>query len=159
MVELPADWNEFVALLISHGVEFVVIGGHAVGYHGYPRYTGDIDFLVRTTDRNAAAIAAAVEEFGFTGSGQRLRTVLTQAGKVVQFGLPPNRIDLLTSIAGVGWEQVAEHSLDVDLGCHRVRIIGLEELLANKRASGRPKDLADVEELERVSNVSRAREP
>jgi predicted nucleotidyltransferase len=158
MVELPADWNEFVALLISHGVEFVVIGGHAVGYHGYPRYTGDIDFLVRATEGNAAAIAAVVEEFGFTGNGSRLRTVLTQAGKVVQLGLPPNRIDLLTSIAGVNWEQVTARSLVAELGCHQVRIIGLEELLANKRASGRPKDLADVEELERVRDVS-AREP
>ena len=148
-MKLPPDWREFIELLNSTGVEDVVVGGHAVGYHGYPRYTGAIDFLVRCDASNAARIVGALVEFGFDGAGE-LEEALRTPASVIQLGLAPNRIDLLTSISGVTFDEAARSATTASLDGLPVPIIGRSALLKNKRASGRTKDLADAEEVERT---------
>jgi hypothetical protein len=123
----------------------VVVGGHAVAFHGYPRYTGDIDFLVRPTVENASRIVAALAAFGFSDAHE-IKASLTQPEKIVQLGRPPNRIDILTSASGVDFEDVWERAIVAEIDGLPVRFPDLGSLLKNKRASGRTKDLADVEE-------------
>jgi len=150
-VELPNDWREFIELLNSNGVEYVVVGGHAVGYHGYPRYTGDIDFFVRPNRENASRLVGVLVQFGFEGA-EELEDTLVQPNKVIQLGRPPNRIDLLTGISGVGFEEASQDSATASMDGIAVRIIGREALLKNKRSSGRTKDLADAEEIEKTDS-------
>lgn len=148
-MRLHKDLREFIELLNSHGVEYVVVVGHAVAFHGYPRYTGDIDFLVRPTEENVSRIVAVLEGFGFSGAHE-LKASLTQPEKIIQIGRPPNRIDILTSASGVDFEEVWNQAISAELDGLPVRFPDLSSLLKNKRASGRPKDLADVDELEKV---------
>jgi predicted nucleotidyltransferase len=146
-VNLQKDLREFLELLNSHKVDFVVVGAHAVAFHGYPRYTGDIDFLVRSTLDNAQRVVSVLTTFGFEDAAA-LTESLMQPEKVIQLGRPPNRIDLLTSISGVDFDEVWSTSVAGDIDGVPVRFIGREALLKNKRASGRLKDLADVEEMD-----------
>jgi len=148
-VKLQKDLREFIELLNSHRVEYLVVGGHAVSFHGYPRYTGDIDFLIRPTKENASRIVDVVERFGLEES-ESLKTTLIQPDKIIQIGRPPNRIDILTSASGVDFQQAWDQSVLSNLDGLPVRFPDLETLLKNKRASARIKDLADVEELEKV---------
>lgn len=148
-MKLQKDLREFIELLNSHGVEYVVVGGHAVAFHGYPRYTGDIDFLVRPTEENAARIVTVLNAFGFPAAHE-VKAALTQPVKILQLGHPPNRIDILTSASGVGFEEVWQHAIFADLDGLPVRFPDFDSLLTNKRASGRAKDLADVDELEKL---------
>lgn len=148
-MKLPPDWREFIELLNSTGVEYVVVGGHAVGSHGYPRYTGAMDFFVRANPQNAVRIVDALIQFGFDGAGQ-LEAALRKPDSVIQLGLPPNRIDLLTSISGVTFDEAVRDSEKTSMDGGPVTLIGRMSLLKNKRASGRTKDLADVEEIERT---------
>ncbi len=133
----------------SHGVDYVVVGGHAVGYHGYPRFTGDIDLFIRSTSDNAVRVLAVLRAFGFSDLSD-VESILSQPGKVVQLGRPPNRIDILTGISGVDFGEASAGAQLSHLDGVPVRIIGRAALLKNKRASGRAKDLADVEELEKL---------
>ncbi len=146
MAKLSKDLREFIALLNSHSAEFVIVGGHAVAYHGYPRFTGDIDIFVRPTLENARTVFAALSDFGFGDVGIGLDD-LTAAGQIVQLGLPPNRIDVLTGISGVDFDTVWRGRVDDELDGLPVSFIGLPELLINKRKSGRAKDLADIDAL------------
>ena len=146
-MNLQKDLREFLELLNSHKVDFVVVGAHAVAFHGYPRYTGDIDFLVRSTLDNAQRVVSVLTTFGFEDAAA-LTESLMQPEKVIQLGRPPNRIDLLTSISGVDFDEVWSTSVAGDIDGVPVRFIGREALLKNKRASGRLKDLADVEEMD-----------
>ena len=148
-MKLQKDLREFIELLNSHRVEYLVVGGHAVSFHGYPRYTGDIDFLIRPTKENASRIVDVVERFGLEES-ESLKTTLIQPDKIIQIGRPPNRIDILTSASGVDFQQAWDQSVLSNLDGLPVRFPDLETLLKNKRASARIKDLADVEELEKV---------
>lgn len=147
-MKLADDLREFVELLNSENVEYVIVGGHAVGYHGYPRYTGDIDIFVRSDSSNAARIVAVLDAFGFGNLGADADT-FTKPDTVVQLGRPPNRIDILTNISGVDFEQVwdTRESAELDVP---VAMIAREPLLINKRAAGRAKDLADVREREQI---------
>lgn len=146
-MKLQKDLREFIELLNSHGVEYLIVGGHAVAYHGHPRYTGDIDFFVRPSQENAARVVAAVAAFGFAEAGFDVET-FTEAEKVIQLGRPPNRIDILTSISGVSFEDAWPGRVEAHLDGVRVWFIGRTALIANKRAAGRQKDLADIEELD-----------
>lgn len=149
-MKLQQDLREFIELLNSHGVEYLVVGGHAVAYHGYPRYTGDIDFLVRPTPDNAQRLVEVLESFGFEAADE-LESTFTEPETVVQLGRPPQRIDLLTSISGVDFDTVWRQAVPGQLDGIPVRFPDLDSLLNNKRASGRAKDIADVEELEKVT--------
>ena len=130
----------------SHGVEYLVVGGHAVAYHGHPRFTGDIDFLIRPSPTNAQRVLLVLAEFGFGGVGITERDLL-EPGRVVQLGQPPNRIDILTSISGVDFEAAWQGRVQTLLDDQPVSLIGWDELLRNKRASGRSKDMVDLEKL------------
>lgn len=147
-MKLQTDLREFIALLNSHAVDYVIVGGHAVAFHGHPRFTGDIDFFVRPSSENATRLLAALDAFGFGDVGLDV-AALTAPERIVQFGVPPNRIDLLTSISGVTFEDAWRSRVSSQLDGLPVAFLGRDALLANKRASARPKDLADVAELER----------
>jgi predicted nucleotidyltransferase len=155
LAKLQADLREFIALLNSHGAEYLIVGGHAVAYHGHPRFTGDIDFLVRTTELNVRRLLAVLEEFGFGSVGISERDLL-QPGRVIQLGQPPNRIDLLTSISGVTFDAAWETRVETTIDDQTVQIIGWDDLLTNKRASGRQKDLTDLEKLLSVARSKSA---
>jgi hypothetical protein len=146
-MKLQVDLREFVELLNSRLVEYVIVGGHAVAFHGYPRFTGDIDFFVRPSSQNAARLLDVLATFGFGDVGLDEAT-FTQPDKVIQLGRPPNRIDLLTSISGLDFDEAWAGRIDAELDGIPVRFPSRDSLLRNKRAAGRAKDLADVEALE-----------
>lgn len=145
-IELPNDFKEFLKLLHSHQVEYLLIGGYAVGYHGYPRATNDMDVWVAVRPDNAERLVDAIQAFGFSVP-ELSEDLFLQEGKIVRMGLPPMRIEILTSISGVTFEQCfAERVMDVIDGVP-VNLIDLEHLRMNKKASGRHKDLSDLEYL------------
>lgn len=148
-MKLQSDLKEFIVLLSSHSVKYLVVGGHAVAFHGYPRYTGDIDLLVQPSASNAKRLMAALDQFGLGAVGLSA-DVFTRSDQIVQLGRPPNRIDLLTQITAVSFEEAWAGSIEADMDGVAVRIIGRDDLLKNKRSTKRAKDLADVEELEKV---------
>lgn len=147
-MKLQKDLREFVELLLSRGVEFVVIGGHAVAFHGYPRLTDDLDLLVRPTKDNAQRVVDALAAFGFGDVGLGVDDFIAP-DQVIQLGRVPNRIDLLTHVYGVTMEEVWETRVEVDLDGLKVWFIGKDALIRNKKATGRKQDLADAEKLER----------
>jgi hypothetical protein len=133
----------------SHAVEYLIVGGHAVAYHGYPRYTGDLDFFIKPTPENVSRVVTVLREFGF-GDTSGLEAFLLLPGKVLQLGRPPNRIDVLSGISGVGFDQALATCVATELDGIPVRMIGFDALVANKTASDRPKDRADVVQLQKV---------
>lgn len=143
---LPQDFKEFLQLLNSHGIEYLLVGGHAVAYYGYPRPTGDLDIWVAMTRENAEKLVKALKEFGF--DVPRLSEELFLAeNQIVRMGVPPLRIDILTTISGIRFEDsFPERTTDVIEGVE-VSIIGLHHLKANKQSSARHKDLDDLENL------------
>jgi predicted nucleotidyltransferase len=146
LAKLQSDLNEFVGLLNSHRVEFVVVGGHAVAFHGHPRFTGDIDLLIRPTRENAEAVLRVLRDFGF----DTLKVDpadLTTPGRILQLGRPPNRIDLLTSISAVTFDEAWETRISGALDDQQVSFLGWDALIRNKTASGRDKDRLDVKRL------------
>ena len=140
------DFSEFVSLLNGHGVEYLVVGGYALAAYGHPRFTGDLDIWLRPSGENAARVVEALRAFGF-GSLAIAATDLLKPEAVVQLGYPPGRIDLLTSIDGVTFEQCAARREIFRIKELSVPFIGLEGFKINQRASGRLKDLADLESL------------
>jgi hypothetical protein len=154
---LHPDFRDFVASLLSHRVRFVVVGAHALAAHGRPRLTGDLDVLVEPTPPNARRVIAALSAFGFGHVGLA-PTDFARPDHVVQLGNPPVRIDLLTSIAGVGFSTAWKNRLVVELDGMRVPMLGRRDLIRNKKAAGRPKDLLDIELL-REGSSSRRRRP
>ena len=143
---LNRDFKEFAELLNAHHVDYLVVDGYALAAHGHPRYTGDIDFWVRPTPDNLGRLLATLHDFGFGSLGLRLEDF--SSSTVVQLGQPPRRIDLLTAIDGVAFDDCFARREPVELTGVRMNIIGLEDFKTNKRASGRLKDLADLEQLE-----------
>jgi hypothetical protein len=126
------------------------VGALAVSWHGFPRYSGDIDFFVRPGRENALRLLAALEQFGFGSLGVTLDD-LSAENRVIQFGVQPNRLDVMTSISGISFEEAWSSRVSATLDGIEVDFIGCEALIRNKRASGRPKDLIDVEALIRRS--------
>ncbi len=143
---LPADWREFIASLNSNEVEYVIVGAFALAFHGFPRFTGDLDVLVRRSPENAERLVRALAAFGFSSTGLPARDFL-EADRVVQLGLAPNRIDLLTSITGVEFEEVWQNRVSSELDGLRVSFIDRASLIKNKQATGRAQDKADLEAL------------
>jgi len=146
-MELSQDFKEWLACLIDTKTEFVVVGGYALAHHGCPRFTGDIDVLVRASPENAARIVEALARFGFGSLGLKPSDFHAE-GPVVQLGFAPQRIDILTRIDGVGWDAASRDPSIAEIGGMQVPFISRAALIANKRASGRLKDLADIEALE-----------
>ncbi len=143
---LSRDLREFIECLNSNEVEYLIVGALAVSWHGFPRYSADVDFLIRPSPTNAARVLQALSQFGF-GSLDIPASDLTLTGKVIQLGYEPNRIDLMTSITGVSFDDAWDDRATGDLDGLRVTFIGRSSLLRNKDATGRAKDRIDAEEL------------
>ena len=146
MIQLPPDFKEFLKLLNSHRVEYLLVGGYAVGYHGYPRATGDMDLWVAVRQNNAEKLVVVLREFGLT-SPQLSADIFLQENQIIRMGIPPMRIELLTTISGVDFDSCySERIVDV-IDSVEVHIINLKHLKQNKQASGRHKDLDDLQYL------------
>lgn len=144
------DQRELLEALNAHGVEYLVIGGHAVSAYAEPRNTKDLDILIRDTPESALRVYRALAAFGAQVKDYQPSDFHGHPGRTVQFGLPPNRIDILQSIEGVSGEDAwQQRNCEVLPGDIPVNLISLEHLIQNKRAVGRLQDLADVEQLER----------
>jgi hypothetical protein len=143
---VPKDLSEFIASLNSHKVEFVVVGAHALAFHGHPRYTGDLDIFVRPTAQNASRLEDAIAPFGFVSLGLKASDFL-HPNRIVQLGVPPNRIDLLTTLSGLTFDEAWEVRVTGELGGQAVAFLNRDSLIKKKRATGRLKDAADIEAL------------
>ena len=145
-INLPPDFKEFLRLLNAHQVEYLLIGGYAVAYHGYPRATADMDIWIAVHPRNAERVVAALREFGFDLPGLSLDLFLKE-GQIIRMGVPPVRIEIATGISGVSFgECYAARVVDV-LDEVEVNLINLAHLKVNKKTAGRHKDLDDLEHL------------
>jgi len=152
---ISPDFRDLLMLFAKHRVEFVIVGGYALAHHGAPRYTGDIDLFIRPTEDNAHRVLAALADFGF-GSLDITTSDLDRPGRVVQLGYAPCRVDLITSIDGVSFDEaVREPSLGA-YGDVSVAFLARDLLIKNKLTSGRAKDLADAEALDPDSAPPRA---
>ena len=149
-IELQKDIREFVELLLSENVEFLLVGGYALAIHGAPRFTEDIDFLIQVSTDNADRLIRVIDTFGFGDLGIE-RDDFLKLNYVIQLGMAPNRIDLLTGIDGTTWEESWKASAAYELGGLPIQVIGKEQLIKNKLASGRTQDLADAERLQQSS--------
>ncbi len=144
---LNKDFREFIELLNSHKIKYLVVGGYAVTVHGYPRYTNDIDIWFWIDKSNAEKLIKALIDFGFGSLDIKIDDLL-QPNKVIQLGYPPNRIDLLTSVSGLNFDDCYPKKVQIDIEGINIDFIDLENLKKNKKASGRHKDLNDLENLE-----------
>ena len=151
-MELAPDFDEFIGSLTAHGVEFVVVGAYALAFHGAPRFTGDLDILVRPAPDNASRLLAALEAFGFPVAELSLDAIADRR-RMLQMGIPPVQIHVMSAISGVEWDEAWSDRVEGSLGSHRVHFLGRETFLRNKRAAGRPKDLADIDALEPGSDL------
>ena len=142
------DFVDMLSALSEAQAEYLVVGAHALAAHGTPRATGDLDLWVRPSEENAKRVWNALIRFGAPLQGLR-EAELTEEDLVIQIGVPPVRIDLLTSVSGLTFEPVWAARIEVEIDGLTVPVIGRRALIENKRAAGRPKDLADIHELER----------
>ena len=147
--KLNQDFLDFIGLLAREKVDYLVVGGYAVGLHGFPRYTGDIDFFVAISNENADKILSVFKEFGFGDIGLKQRDFL-ESDFVVEIGREPRKIRILTGIDGVKFNECRMNRVEIQIGDLKVSFIGKDDLIRNKAASGRPKDLIDLAELERL---------
>lgn len=143
---LQKDLREFIELLNSRRVEYLIVGALALAFHGVPRSTGDIDILVETSSQNAERLEEVLRAFSFASLGLSAADFL-RPDQVIQLGRPPNRIDLITSITGVSFEEARASCVAGELHGIPVRFLGREALIRNKRATGRTQDKADLEAL------------
>jgi predicted nucleotidyltransferase len=145
-VRLPPDFKEFLKLLKEHNVRYLLIGGYAVGYYGYPRATADMDIWVEMRLENAERIVSALREFGFDLPELSTELFLKEE-QIIRMGVPPVRLEIITSISGVEFEECYQHRVIDSLDGIEVKLISLNYLKINKKASGRHKDLNDLENL------------
>lgn len=146
MNPLNPDFLAFIELLEAEKVDYLIVGGYAVGLHGFPRYTGDIDFFVEISRENAGRLLRVFENFGFGNIGLTEEDFM-MPDFVIEIGREPRKIQVLTGIDGVDFDECRELQVLVELGKLKLKFIGKDALLRNKAASGRPKDRIDLEEL------------
>jgi hypothetical protein len=146
MIPLPRDFQDFLRLLNANEIRYVVIGGYAVAFHGYVRYTGDLDIFVELSNENAEKLARALREFGFDLPAVKPALFLRK-GKIIRLGHEPMRLEILNEIDGVTFHECYKRRRIARLGRLKINFIALPQLLKNKRATLRQKDLADVEAL------------
>jgi hypothetical protein len=145
-IHLPPDFKEFLRLLDVHKVEYLLIGGYAVNYHGYPRATADLDVWLAMQPANAERMVAALKEFGFDLPDLSPELFLRPA-QIIRLGVPPVRIEIATTISGVDFAECQARRVEDTLDGVPVHVIGLDDLKRNKQAAGRHQDLADLEHL------------
>ena len=145
-IRLPTDFKEFLRLLKEHRVRYLLVGGYAVGYHGYPRATADMDIWVAMEPDNANRVVTVLREFGFDVP-ELTADLFLKDGQIIRMGVPPVRLEIITSISGVQFEECYEEHVTDVLDDVEVNLISLKHLKINKRASGRHIDLNDLENL------------
>ena len=145
-IELHPDFKDFLRLLNSHGVEYLIVGGYAVGYHGYPRATADMDIWIAVGEPNAEKAAMVLREFGMPKEAVSKEMFLDR-DKIIRMGVPPVRIEVITGASGVDFEECYTRREIIEIEGIPVNFISLEDLRANKQACGRYKDLEDLEHL------------
>ena len=146
-MKLQKDLREFIVLLNSTKIKYLLVGGHAVAYHGFPRFTGDIDFFIDLSASNLSALVKVLANFGFPALARQVSPEISP-GTFFQLGRPPNRIDLLTAIDGVSFDEAWRSRESAVLDGLEMWVISKQLLIENKRATGRPKDLEDLRQLE-----------
>ena len=147
---LAQDFEDFIKLLHKNEVDYLVVGGYALAFHGKPRHTGDLDIWINNTEANAEKLVLAIADFGLSSLGLT-KSDFMKEGYVTQIGYPPLRIDLLNTIDGVKFEDAFPNRLSVDVNGFDVNYIGLKEFIKNKTASGRSQDIADLKEIKKIS--------
>jgi len=145
-IELHPDFKDFLRLLNSHGVEYLIVGGYAVGYHGYPRATGDMDIWIGVSESNAQKAARVLRDFGMPDE-QVSEKLFLDRDKIIRMGIPPVRIEVITGASGVDFSDCYSRRESTDIDGVPLNFISLNDLKANKRACGRHKDLDDLEHL------------
>jgi hypothetical protein len=150
-MKLEKDYEEFLGLLNKNNVKYCIIGAYAVAFYAKPRYTKDIDILIESSIENANRVLKALSEFGFGELNISLED-LTTAGNILQLGYEPLRIDLLTKLEGSDFQDIWKNRVTGDYGSEKVFFISLDDLIQNKKDSGRPTDLIDIELLEKAKN-------
>jgi hypothetical protein len=145
---LPQDFKEFLALLNSAKIEYLIVGGYAVSYHGYPRPTGDLDVWVAVHPDTAPRLLQVLTQFGFGGAGATAELFLTP-GHVVRMGNPPVRIEIINQITGVQFADCYARRVNTELDGVPATLIARDDLLTNKRSAGRAKDLNDIKQLQK----------
>jgi hypothetical protein len=144
---LSKDFKEFIELLNENNVRYLVVGGYAVAFHGHPRYTKDLDVWIELSADNANKIIDALKKFGFGSLGLNPDDFL-QSDQIIQLGYPPNRIDILTTLKDLKFEDCYKTKIGVEIQGLPIYFIDIENLKKNKRAAGRPQDIADADNLE-----------
>jgi hypothetical protein len=144
---LSKDFKEFIELLNENKVGYLVVGGYAVAFHGHPRYTKDLDVWIELSPDNANKILEALKKFGFGSLGLKPDDFL-KSDQIIQLGYPPNQIDILTTLKDLKFEECYKARIKVGIQGLHINFIDIENLKKNKRATGRPQDLADAENLE-----------
>jgi predicted nucleotidyltransferase len=147
------DFIDFIELLNQHSVDYMVVGAHALAFHGRPRHTGDLDIWIKPSQQNAAKLIDVLKDFGFGSLGLTEADFLKQ-NYVTQLGYPPLRIDILNTISGVAFDDAYPNAVTGEVDGLNVKFINIADFIANKEASGRQKDLSDIASLKR-SNINR----
>lgn len=145
-IELHPDFKDFLRLLHSHKVEYLLVGGYAVGYHGYPRATGDMDIWIALNKVNADKVASVLHEFGMA-QDEVSKELFLEEDKVIRMGFPPVRIEVITGASGVDFHKCYSRRKIVHIDKIPVNFISLDDLKVNKKVSGRHKDLEDLKHL------------
>ena len=145
-IELHPDFKEFLKLLNSHCVEYLVVGGYAVGYYGYPRATGDMDIWIAVDEVNAEKTAQALRDFGMPEK-EVIKDLFIEKDRIIRMGVPPIRIEVITGASGVNFKECYLRREVIDIDDIPVNFISIEDLRVNKRACGRYKDLEDLKHL------------
>ncbi len=145
-MEVQQDFKELLELFNKYNIKCLIVGGYALAFYGAPRYTGDIDIFVQPDETNAQKIIKALEEFGFGALDMHAKD-FSHPDKVIQLGVPPVRIDIITSLSGVEWDTAEQNRVEGEYGGIPVYFIGRVDFIRNKKATGRYKDLADIEAL------------
>ena len=143
---LPRDFKEFLKLLAQHGVDYLLIGGYAVAYYGYPRPTADMDIWIAMRPDNASRITKALRDFGFN-TPDLSEQLFLESGNIIRMGHPPMRLEILTQISGLEFDPAFKRRTVDQIDGQTINLISLKDLKINKRAAGRPKDLDDLSKL------------
>ncbi|WP_111669996.1 nucleotidyltransferase [Algoriphagus litoralis] len=149
MILFP-DFEDFIGLLNAHSVDYMVVGGYALAFHGKPRNTGDLDIWIEISETNATKLLKVLVDFGF-GNLNFKKEDFTKPGYITQIGYPPLRIDILNTIDGVEFKDAYPNSKIIKTENLEIRFIGLKDFIQNKSASGRPQDLVDIQEIKKRS--------
>ena len=149
-MNLPEDFKEFIELLQKHEVEFLIVGGFAVALHGYPRYTDDLDILLKRNTKNAERVIQVLNDFGFGSLGLVEQDFLNE-DMIIQLGYPPLRIDLITSISGIdNYDEIFGNAIKIESSEINLNIISLDDLIKNKDSTNRPIDKIDSSKLRKI---------